>query len=460
MKNKKLLCVLLIIVFVIIICFCILFIYDKIVWKEVNINLDPEYNELFTEEEMEIKGHENLLPEYISNVSVAYGNNDGTKTLYVFSSPIVFQDTSGAISFIDIRINNVENEEKRADGYLYTVANNDVIPFFPKELNSDSGILIEKDISYQFGIESDNSVLGWYENRQNFINESKNMVVYKNFDNQGSDISVYPSNLGVNCEMNISQPLSENIINFWLKLSDENIHVEKEPGGYLVLTLYGNIVGVIQKPILKDKTGNIYYDCKVDFVEEDDGIYSLKFDFGESVTEDFVAYISFEMRKEKQPDNALYSNLPDLENAYLCNYSVIGNNFDYGLGRLLIRYEFTRFFRLKASQIEKAEYYTYSLTNNTDQLEMLSMMEEWCSRTGNWNENYKTGLQTSLFELKDHELNFDITDEVKKWCEDPYGQLEYNGVMLKSLNEEDDIFNVILSNDNALYRNRTEIILK
>ena len=121
MKNKKLLCVLLIIVFVIIICFCILFIYDKIVWKEVNINLDPEYNELFTEEEMEIKGHENLLPEYISNVSVAYGNNDGTKTLYVFSSPIVFQDTSGAISFIDIRINNVENEEKRADGYLYTV---------------------------------------------------------------------------------------------------------------------------------------------------------------------------------------------------------------------------------------------------------------------------------------------------------------------------------------------------
>lgn len=45
------------------------------------------------------------------------------------------------------------------------------------------------------------------------------------------------------------------------------------------------------------------------------------------------------------------------------------------------------------------------------------------------------------------------------WCGDPDGQLEHNGVLLKSVDEAVGVYNVLLSNDNTLYRNRTEVLL-
>ena len=77
-------------------------------------------------------------------------------------------------------------------------------------------------------------------------------------------------------------------------------------------------------------------------------------------------------------------------------------------------------------------------------------------------ENVKkteNGKRTALLESVTPELRFDITDEVKMWCGDPDGQLEHNGVLLKSVDEAVGVYNVLLSNDNTLYRNRTEVLL-
>lgn len=87
------------------------------------------------------------------------------------------------------------------------------------------------------------------------------------------------------------------------------------------------------------------------------------------------------------------------------------------------------------------------------------MLEDWCSLTGNWNKNYKSGDRISLSHLKTNELKFNITEEVKKWCNDKSGSLLRNGVKLKSTDEKKVISDVILSNDNSLYNNRTEVIL-
>ena len=88
------------------------------------------------------------------------------------------------------------------------------------------------------------------------------------------------------------------------------------------------------------------------------------------------------------------------------------------------------------------------------------MLEDWCSLTGNWNSHYKTGIRVSYLATSEQEIKFDITEEVKKWCEDQSGNLESFGVLLKTVDEKEGDYNILLSNDNSLYRNYTKIIIK
>ena len=163
------------------------------------------------------------------------------------------------------------------------------------------------------------------------------------------------------------------------------------------------------------------------------------------------------MRRESQPDNSIYSKDPDLKYAFLRNYAVVGNSDDYGIGRLLIRYKFAKYFDLKPDIIQSAKFHMYSLNQGNEEFELLSVLEDWCSVRGNWNNNYKTGDITSKASLSDNHLDFDITEETKKWCKDESGQAEHNGVLLKTSSENNGENYIILSNDSSLYNNYTEI---
>lgn len=449
--------------------FMLYFLKDSsIFWKEKRIELSRSYNELYTSKYLKNKGHKNVIDEYTTDVSIAFNNNDGTKTLYVYASPIRFLNSNGQYSIIDTRLANVIDASKREKGYIYMIANSDIKSFYPKEISNTRGILIEKNNSFEFGTLNSDKVLGWYENGRNFIGEEKNMVSYKNLFNSGADLNLYPSSLGTNCEISIEEKLDKSKLEFWFRVSGDNIRVQKEPGGYITMNIYkldenGNktseILAVIQKPLLKDSSGEIYDEIELELFPQGDNLYKLKFESNQQIYRKGTRiFFALEMLRDKQPDNALYSKLPDLEYAYLRNYSVIGNSDKYGIGRLLIRYKLVNLFNLKSSQIKTANYYIYSLTKFDDKLEMRSVLEDWCSLTGNWNKNYKIGKQASIENINRNELKFNITEEVKKWCDDPNGQMEHNGVMLKSITEKKGEKNVILSNDNTLYRNVTEVI--
>ena len=445
-------------------------VYRMFVWKETQIKLSVTYNELFTPQQLKEKGHNSLIPEYLTDVSIGYENEDGTKSLYVYASPIRYLNSSGQLSLIDTRIANVRDEKMRHQEYVYTIANSDVKPFCPKQLTQQKGVRLEKDIACEIGIYNDKPAWGWYEKQDNFINQEKNMIVYKNMLGKDNHISFYPSSLGTNCEIQFNRTLKEDALQFWIHITEESVTVKKEPGGYLTLNqiktdetgkTVNEIVGVIQKPLLKDPQGNVSENNQIELFSEGNGRYKLLFHLDDAISlKGAKVFIAFEMRREKQPDNALYSNFPNLEYAYLRNYSVIGNSETYGKGRLMIRYKFAKFFNLQSSQIKEANYYTYTLTQNNAEFELLSVLEDWCSLTGNWSKNYKTGNRTSFLKQTGFELKFNITEEVKKWCDDPDGQMEHNGVMLKFITEKEGGYSVILSNDNTLFRNVTEVILK
>lgn len=454
-------------IFLVMICLTTVCVTKSLKWEEVQIQLDSNYNELFTFEEMKDKGHVSICEEYLTKDSIGYNNNDGTKTLYIYASQINLQKGND-FTQIDTRIKNTTDSIFRNNNYIYTVCNNDIKSYYNRDFNDIHGVLLKKGNSYFEITKNHNNSLAEYKECPNFIGEKKYMITYDKVISNAI-LKFYPSRIGSNCEIDY-QKLNQNKFDLNLTVSEPDIKLNKEKGGYIILTkntkdknekASTEIIGVIQKPLIKNKENGVSYKNNIEYQKISDNQYKLTFELDNKyVGDEALVYISFEMRREKQPDNAIYSKLPNLTNAYLCNYSVIGNNEDYGIGRQLIRYNFVKFFGLHSKQIKKANYYLYSLTNNKDQFELLTVLEDWCSITGNWNNNYKTGSITSMFDLHSKEMNFNITKEVKKWCNADDGQMEHNGVMLKSITEMEGVYNIILSNDNALFKNKTEIIIK
>lgn len=464
--RKKRVAIFIIFLIVVVAMITIVFI-DNIVWRETTIDLLPNYNELFSEEELRKKGHISELPEYATDVSIAYQNQDGTKTLYIYSAPIRFLNSSGQYTIIDTRMANVRDTAMRDRGYIYTIANSDIKSFFPKELNKETGILIKNEIEYEFGI-CDGNAKGWYGEFENFVSNDKNGVHYYNCFNSKNTVTFYPSYLGADCEITFKDDVENNQIDFWLCV-DPSMILKEEQGGYITINQIERdedgkenilVKGVIQKPLLKTSNKNICFNNTLNLESEGEGRYKLSFCFDmKEKLKNTTAFIAFELRREKQPDNAIYSKIPDLEYAYLRNYSVIGDSKEYGIGRLLIRYKFSKYFHLEPSKIKSAYYNIFSMSKNNEKFELLSVLEDWCSITGNWNDMYKTGDRISSTRGKANILSFDITSEVVKWAEDTSGQMEHNGVLLKQENELNGQGSVFLSNDNTLYRNFTEVVL-
>ena len=267
---------------------------------------------------------------------------------------------------------------------------------------------------------------------------------------------VYPSTLGTNIEIEMANPFSKNQFQLWLEI-EEGMNIVKQPGGYLTIEqeINGetNTLGVIQKPLMKNTEGDYSYNCSIRSVKKSEGNrYTVTFSVDEAFNNTGSSvFVAFEIRREKLPDNCLYSKQPNLTHAFLNNYTVIGNSAKYGVGRLMLRYVLTPF-GLDPDTINSATYEVFALTNEKAEIELRPVLEDWCSITGNWNNQYETGDRVFSAQMQDHAWKLDITESVKAWYSDESGQLEHNGLQLKYVSE-DNGNSILLSNDNSLYMN-------
>lgn len=400
-----------------------------------------------------------LLPEFISENTVGYLNSDGTVELYVFAVPINYLDEDNEYNLIDNRLDNVMDQKFRDLGYIYTIANSDVKSYYPYEISDEMGIKIIGQSEFDFGLFCDASY-PTYITCNNFIGEETNMLLYDNAI-KNTQLYVYPSSIGTNCEIRFKND-SDSVVTFWLDTNSEDVMLEKAGGDYLIIKneQTNKILGVIQAPLIKSQVGDVSYHNNVTYRSRGDGKYEVVFIFDSKyIMEDSIAFISFESRKEKQVDNAIYEKTPDLVNAYLKNYSVVGNSRDLGIGQVLTRFDFSGEFNLTHYDISEANYYLYSLTKTKNSFEVISMLEEWCSITGNWNSNYKSGDTISLGRnINDNLLCFPLKTEIVKWNDDK--KSEKYGIKIKAIDENNEIYDVVLSNDNTLFNNRLKIVLR
>ena len=436
--------------------------------KEVSITLSDSYYELFTEDEWNASGHQEVIPEFVTDSSIGYRNADGTRTLYYYASPIHYFDAAGGVHTIDTRLANVADESLHQQGYWYTAADSDILPYFPGELSAASGIRLAKGSQfYIFAPAGDAVSAPRYGEETTFLGEKRPALTYRSVLGDGLDLVVYPSSLGANGEVTLGRDLGddENVA-FWITLPDPDMTLQMENGGYLTVRVPSEegkteILGVIQRPLIKTRDGDISFRNSLEIDSEEDGRYLVSLNLDREATrKGSTVFLSFEMRREKQPDNCLYSGYPYLEYAYLTNFSVLGNSVECGIGRLMIRFLITRPFGLTAEDILSATYSVRSLNDVDQPFELRTVLGDWCSMAGNWSKDYPVGDRTAVCTPKDNEFVFDITDEVKMWCGDPQCILEQYGVQLRACDETEGQYAVMLSNDNSLYRNRTVITLK
>lgn len=450
------------------------------------ITLEPNYNGLYTNQEMQQRGYVGILPKYLnSDVSACFQNVDGTKTFEIYASPIKFMNDDGKFSMIDTRITNVTNDLTKSKGFVYKTSNSDILTFYPKKLTKELGILIKKK-SFEYticpeNIGGDNAT---YVNVSDFINKNRKTIEYEKAFGPGTNLRSYPTSLGANCEIVLAKKPNSNKLKFLLNLSHDSVGVSIAPGGYLVMANIttgtdgvktNNILGIIQAPLVKDSSkqnnsnNNFSYKNSLKIIKQQNGRYLFIAIIDKTFLDNpntkypLKVLISFEQRREKQPDSAVYSNKPNM-NSYLSAFTILGHSNDYGIGRIFIRYKFAKYFNLRAEDVIKATYYTYNLNAKKRgcSFEMRAVLNDWCSFMRAWNIPINIGERASYMKTDKGEIKFDITKETKKWCndKDPDGTLEHQGLLLKSTIEEEDIWNVILSNDNSLYKTRTLIVLK
>lgn len=427
-----------------------------------------DYYSIISKEQMERNGHKKVIEKYCTGTSVGFENIDGTRTLYVYSSPISYRnDEDEMLHVIDLTLKEINS----SDEYRYTVEDSDILPYFPAVLDRNHSVAVEKNLKVNLMFDNDFYSEGTKSICSNFIQEEKEAITYKDAVFDGAVLNLFPTNVGINFELCFAEKPKTYYFDFWIQLSKDYAYLEQMPAGYIAVldnrveASPGNVLGVIQAPMIKNKDGKISVNSTVSIEEKDENKgYRIRFTMDEPfVEEGSKVFWCLELRREKQSDNAIYSNYPSWNQSFLTNYAVVGNSEHFGIGRMMTRFDVAKNFRLKSDDVISARYDTYMIDQTTQDIEFNAyyISGEWCAIFGNWKSNYQTGECASSTTVNNYELSWDITDAVKKWCvdRDRKGELEQFGLMLESSVEDQSDYGIMLSHDNTLYRSRTVIQL-
>lgn len=103
----------------------------------------PEY---ISRQDIEEKGHVNRLrAQEPDDNTIVFQNRDGTKTAYFFSSPVKYTDESGDTKDKYTKLDNKNISDKHSKKYGYVNQQNDIKTYFPKQIASSQGMLLENE---------------------------------------------------------------------------------------------------------------------------------------------------------------------------------------------------------------------------------------------------------------------------------------------------------------------------
>ncbi|MBP3336375.1 MAG: hypothetical protein J6L61_09665 [Ruminiclostridium sp.] len=371
---------------------------------------DYEIPEVISAKDIKEKEHANrLFAQETDDYSIVFQNKDGSKTMYYFDEPVKYTDENGTVCDKSTKLSEADK-----DGYAFVSAENDINVYMPKQLDSETGIIVK---SNEYTIEmspvdSDKAdVSDIIAETQNKYDEH-DIVEYINVFGKDTTIEYSAQLNGVKENIILDRYNGKNEFSFDV---DTNGLSLKDEDGYfsIVDDEKAEIVGAVSEVILFDssKGENTIvpqgYVTGYTAVKNADGNYTititldnewLKNEAVYPVTIDPTIKLSSSGSGSSKTilDAPLYSKKSTTNFGSYSIGTVGYQDSTYGAGRLIVRFpgldSNATYKSLKANEIESAKLYMYEGTGNSG---TSTLQVRYSSQTSGWAETAPTYANTS-----------------------------------------------------------------
>ena len=417
--------------------------------------------------------HVKELPQYENNSTVAFQNNDGTKTFYVFQDPVKYQDDQGATHYFDDSIVSTQDASQIAKDRMYQTKDNDIKTYFPEDVVSNKSVRLE----YQKPSLSNNSkqtaslpsqdpfyielkpnvdLRQGYEftygysykaaakYQQVLVQETDNKSKYDSVQYNSSfgdnvDLSFTPTNSGLEEEIIINKYTGQNTYEFALDTNgipeqqdDGTIAIKDAKTGMILSTLDNDYAFDSYTGKRKENDGHDTSNIKTSITKNDskDNEYILTISVDQSflknkktvypvvVDPQIVIYRLDANGQYAQSDAMVSSKNPSTNYNTATDYWVGYSTTEYYMCRTYVKFNFPSNFNpydITSAVYQAREEYGYT---SSAYVNIYRVLSNWDPTTINWNNKPSYGEQISSTLVNyngAHNYYFPITQLVKNW---------------------------------------------
>lgn len=401
--------------------------------------------------------HTKRLYDKESPYTLCYENSDGTKSLYIFTSPIAFYNGDMLVP-INNSLMSVSDSEIRKNGYRLENKDCDIKSYFPKSLSDTQFLIQSKEASLSFSPSpelADRNLKT--EMFTDDLNREYPSVTYQRDNN--IHLKYVPTSAGIMANITIDAKPESHTLDFFIQRR-EGVGYTKKDNQYV---LFQNLLtktseSIIYTTFLQDAAGAISFDTAVN-ISTEDGQWKYTLILDETFLNDpdtqYPVTISptFELYRNKMPDSTVYENKP-LTNSFLANYAVFGDKKSFGDSLHYLRFRINYVFQSYEQNVKSASYVTTALSDNSEKmpLQMQRLQDIWSSTGINWSTKFKTyGQECESTILKSGRYSFDITEFVKNCIRDDEWNTEVYGLAMSAVDGAEGT-TVVATSDNTFYQ--------
>lgn len=211
--------------------------------EQINGLTSEEYDALFedmdlpsfiSEDVAQEAGHIQRLPDYAESMdTIGFRNIDGSKTLYVFSSPVRYRDKMGQVKDGDPDI-QVATSVMREEGYQYYNDFGTLEAYFPDAMTDQKGVLLKTEsqtVEFGFGVAEESNLFQQAataissfftnENQATIMEQDRlQSISYKRAVRHENGVEAIPTLSGARQTMELSAMPEGGIVSFWVDTAD------------------------------------------------------------------------------------------------------------------------------------------------------------------------------------------------------------------------------------------------
>ncbi|MBQ9415726.1 MAG: RICIN domain-containing protein [Clostridia bacterium] len=225
------------------------------------------------------KGHVNRIAQQESSLnSIAFQNKDGTKTAYLFSSPVKYFDDEG-----NVRDKRTTIQPSNKNGFIFAMEDNSVKAFFPKYI--DSGVTLEYK-GYSLSMTPETNLFSSV-----FLSSESNTIEYAEVNESGISLQYRPLLNGLKEDIVLNHIPESNMFDFALHMT--GLVPKKVNDKWYLYNLTDKVIGEFQTIRIKDSGGKtvigsmdiitdgtagsyrVYVTVPLQFLEAEDTVYPV-----------------------------------------------------------------------------------------------------------------------------------------------------------------------------------------